>query len=431
MLTVINPATEAVVATLEETTSEGLAHATSRARPAQRQWSKRPLSERKGILADFRDRLLAQRDILAPVLTEEMGKPLAQAQREIEAVVPRIDFFLAHAEAALGAEDVTGLEPPVDPAVWAERITYEPLGVIANISAWNYPYFVGANVFVPALLLGNAVLYKPSEHATLTGLRLAALLHEAGVPEDVFVPIVGGREVGEALLQQPIDGVFFTGSRATGRAVAKVASEKLIPVQLELGGKDPTYVCDDVNLEAAVAVAADGAFYNAGQSCCGIERIYVQSSIADAFLEKLVIAATQLKAGDPMDAKTTLGPLTRRSQRDVVEGQIADAVAQGAQVRCGGQRLKGAGYFFAPTVVANVDHRMGLMREESFAPVVAVQGVQDDAEAIALMNDSDYGLTAGVFCAKRKRAERILSQVQAGSVYWNCCDRVRLSLIHI
>ena len=305
-----------------------------------------------------------------------------------------------------------------------EIITYDPLGVVVNISAWNYPYFVGTNVFIPALLTGNAVLYKPSEISTMTGLAIAHLLHEAGVPPAIFTPVVGIGLAGANLLEQPIDGVFFTGSYETGKKIAIATAPKLIKTQLELGGKDPAYVCNDVDIQIAAASLADGAFYNNGQSCCAVERIYVHTDIYDSFLGAFLQTVQAFKLGDPTQPETYLGPLSRKPQLDVIVQQIADAVSKGAKIRCGGQPVEQAGFYFAPTVLAEVTHEMSVMRAETFGPAIGIQRVQSDDEAIALMNDTDYGLTAAVYCQNRQRAIYVLSQVNSGSAYWNCCDRV-------
>jgi acyl-CoA reductase-like NAD-dependent aldehyde dehydrogenase len=305
-----------------------------------------------------------------------------------------------------------------------ELITFDPLGVVANISAWNYPYFVGGNVFVPALLTGNAVLYKPSEFATLTGLHIERLLHEAGVPKDVFITLVGRGEVGAALLAQELDGVFFTGSHATGKRIAAAVGARFIKLQLELGGKDPSYVTEDSDLKAAAESLADGAMYNTGQSCCSVERIYVHERVHDAFVAAFVEAVRGFKRGDPMREDTYIGAITRAPQLDVLDAQVADALAKGATLRLGGARGKGPGQWFEPTVFTEVNHTMSLMIEESFGPVIGIQKVSGDAQALALMNDTRYGLTAGVFTRDEARAKTILSKVNAGTVYWNCCDRV-------
>jgi len=354
-------------------------------------------------------------------LTSEMGKPIRQSRNELTAMQGRIDFFLGHTEIAIADEVV--LDSAEAPGL-QERIRYEPLGVVANISAWNYPYFVGSNVFLPALLTGNTVLYKPSEHATLTGLAIADLFRDAGLPNDVFAPVIGAGVTGAALLAQDIDAVFFTGSYATGRRIAESVASRLVRVQLELGGKDPAYVCDDVDVAAAAAAVADGAFYNAGQSCCAVERIYVHRAIAAEFTAAFLEATHGFIIGDPTDEATYLGPLARREQIAVLEDQVADAIRLGAHLEMGGARLPGRGSYFEPTVLTGVDGRMKVMREESFGPIIGIQVVTDDMDAIACMNDTEYGLTAAVYTPDRTRAERILERVNAGSVYWNCCDRV-------
>ena len=421
MLKVIDPATEKLLAELEEDDAGTLARKTAAARAAQAAWARLPLAERLAAVRRFGELLQSRRDSLAMTLTAEVGKPIRQSRNELTAMQARIDFFLEHTAAATEEEVV--LRSPGPPPL-EERIRYEPLGIVASISAWNYPYFVGSNVYLPALLTGNAVLYKPSENATLSGLAMAELLHEAGVPQEIFQPVVGAGAAGSTLLEQDVDAVCFTGSYATGRRVAEAVAPRLLRVQLELGGKDPAYVCDDVDVAAAATALAEGAFYNAGQSCCAVERLYVQRGIGGAFVEAFVAAVGALVIGDPRDERSDLGPLARRAQLDVLEAQVADAVEHGARLELGGRRRAGRGYYFEPTVLTRADHRMALMREESFGPIIGIQEVGDDTEAIALMNDTEYGLTAAVYARDRSRAERILAQVNAGSAYWNCCDRV-------
>jgi acyl-CoA reductase-like NAD-dependent aldehyde dehydrogenase len=418
MLIVINPANGSRIAELPTDTTESIAHGYQRARAAQPAWSATDLSQRLACLRRFREGVVRDLDRLAAVLTSEVGKPIRQSRNELNGLLGRLDFFLGAAGPTLAARTVFEQDG------MHERITHEPLGVIANISAWNYPYFVGANVFVPALLAGNSVLYKPSEYATLTGLEIGNLLHSAGVPQDAFQVIVGDGAAGAALLAQPVDGVFFTGSYATGARIAQRVGPRMIRLQLELGGKDPTYVCEDVDVGSAAASLADGAMYNTGQSCCSVERIYVHASIHDEFVDAFVREVKGLRIGDPTDEASYIGPLTRAAQLDVLEAQVADAKAKGARLLAGGRRLDSPGNWFEPTVFSHVNHGMTLMREESFGPLIGIQRVGDDAEAIDLMNDTDYGLTAGVYTTDAARAERILKQVNAGSVYWNCCDRV-------
>ena len=417
-LAVRNPATGAPGARLPDDDAAGVAAKYARAREGAQGWAALPLERRLEAIRQLRAGVERDADPLAKILTAEVGKPIAQSRAELKGLLGRLDFFLSEAPSVL-AEAAVHAQPGLE-----ERITREPLGVIANISAWNYPWFVGSNVFVPALLAGNAVLYKPSEHAALTGLEIARLVRESGVPDDAFIPVLGAGEAGAALVEQPVDGIFFTGSVATGKRIARAAAGRMVKLQLELGGKDPVYVCEDVEVARAAASVADGAFYNTGQSCCSVERVYVRESIFAPFVEAFVETVRGFGIGDPMDETTYIGPLAREAQLEVLERQVDDARAKGARVLLGGRRLARPGHWFEPTVLVDVDHTMAVMREETFGPVIGLMPVADDEAAIALMNDTGYGLTAGVYTPDRERARRILAKVRAGSVYWNCCDRV-------
>jgi acyl-CoA reductase-like NAD-dependent aldehyde dehydrogenase len=417
-LPIHNPATGALIASPNADDAASVAAKAAAARAAQPAWAARPLDQRLALIRRFRAGVVAELDALAHTLTLEMGKPITQARNELNGLLPRLDFFIEQCAGAIGDEAV------FDEGGMRELITHVPLGVVANISAWNYPWFVGCNVIVPALLSGNAVLYKPSEHATLSGLHITRLLHAAGVPADVLHGLVGAGEVGSALLRQRIDGVFFTGSHATGVRIAEAMAPRLVKLQLELGGKDPAYVRADADVKAAAESLADGAMYNAGQSCCSVERIYVHAGVHDAFVEHFVATVKALQVGDPLAEATTVGAITRASQLAHLQAQVDDASAKGAKLRCGGRMLSGPGHWFEPTVLTGVDHTMALMREESFGPVIGIQKVAGDAEAVLLMNDTRYGLTAGVYSRDGAAARALLAQVNAGSVYWNCCDRV-------
>lgn len=390
----------------------------ARARRAQPAWADRPYARRAAVIGRFAALMRRDAERSARLLSAETGKPIAQARNEVNALQGRLEFFLAR----------TGplLEPAFarDAAGTKEEVRQEPLGVVLNISAWNYPYFVGSNVFVPALLTGNAVLYKPSEFAARTGANIKRLMDEAGVPAGVFELLRGDGRVGAWALEEPVDGVFFTGSNATGRKVAAAAAGRLVKCQLELGGKDPVYVAPDADPAKAAPAVADGAFYNAGQSCCAVERVYVHEKVYDRFLEAFLAAVRGFKVGDPADPDTYLGPLTRAAQIPVLEAQVKDAVRKGARLLLGGRRIPRPGNWFAPTVLDRCTHAMTLMREESFGPVIGLMKVRSDEEAVRLMNDTAYGLTAGVYSKSRARAEAVLSRVDAGSAYWNCCDRV-------
>lgn len=417
-LAIYNPATGALITHVPADDAASVASKVALARAALPAWRARPMRDRAACIERFAGLVKAELESLALLMTQETGKPIQMSRNELNGLFARIDFFMSHAADAVKSETV------FDDGGMTERIEHTPLGLVGNISAWNYPWFVGGNVYLPALLTGNAVLYKPSEFATLSGLAMARLLHASGVPQDIFIPLVGTGAVGEALIAQPIDGLFFTGSHATGQRIATAVGPRLVKLQLELGGKDPTYVCDDAAVKTAAESLADGAMYNTGQSCCSVERIYVHERIYDDFVSHFVQTVRGMVIGDPADDKTYIGAITRAPQLAILEAQVADAQAKGAVLQCGGHRLPGPGNGFEPTVFSNVNHTMALMREESFGPIIGIQKVSSDEEALRLMNDTRYGLTAGVFTPDAQRAEQILSQVNAGSVYWNCCDRV-------
>ena len=422
-MNIINPATEEIITTVQEDTPATAGGKYQRVRQGQIEWYQTPLSERLAAIQQFANLLSTEADELARILTREMGKPLDQAHNELRGAKGRIQYFLDNTERWLANETVH------EAAGLTEKITFEPLGVIANISAWNYPYLVGVNVFIPALLAGNGVLYKPSEYTTLTGLKIGELLHKAGVLQDAFQVVVGGGEVGKALLDLPLDGYFFTGSYRTGKSIYEAVAPRMVPCQLELGGKDPLYVADDnADIAKVAQAAAEGAFYNNGQSCCAVERIYVHQNVYDEFIESFIQEVQQFKLGNPEEEGTFIGPLARAEQAATLEQQVQDAVDQGATLRTGGQRADRPGYYFEPTVLTDVHHEMQLMKEESFGPIIGVQRVTDDEEAVFLMQDTDYGLTAAVYCDTQEHAEEILAKINTGTVYWNCCDRVSATL---
>lgn len=420
---IINPATEEIITSIEEDTIESVNLKYESLKQGQTIWSKVNLLERIAAVSRFYDLLEAEKDELALTLTNEMGKPLQQSYNEINGARGRIKYFIDHSAKYLAEEWIT------TEAATKEKIVYEPLGVIANISAWNYPYLVGVNVFIPALIGGNAVLYKPSEYTTLTGLHIQRLLHKAGIPQNCFQAIIGKGNIGATLLQLPLKGYYFTGSYQTGKFIAETVANKLVPCQLELGGKDPLYIMDDV--EDIYKIAADvleGVVYNNGQSCCAVERVYVQEKIYDTFVNAITTECKKLKVGNPLEKGVDLGPLSRKEQQQFLLSQINDAIAKGANCVCGGKTINSKGFFIEPTILTNVNHSMDLMMEESFGPVIGIQKVKDDAEAIALMLDTAYGLTASVYSKSQERAELVMQQMNTGTVYWNCCDRVSATL---
>ena len=328
---IINPATEEVIDNVQEDDVRSVEKKYEKLKGGLNSWRNTPLSNRIALIDKFKECIKEEMSELADVLSQETGKPLAQAIGELKSTCNRIKFFVNNSEQWLAPEDIT------TEGNMTERIVYEPFGVIGNISAWNFPYAVGVNVFIPALIAGNTVLFKASEFTALTGLAIERLMHKAGVPEDAFQAVTGAREVGEAMLNLPLDGYFFTGSHATGKYIYETVARKMVPCLLELGGKDPLYVtANNSDVKSVAAAAADGAFYNNGQSCCAVERIYVHEKVYDEFVDNFKEVVSHYQLGGPKDEGVTIGPLTRGSQVGFLENQISDAESKGAEIVLGG-----------------------------------------------------------------------------------------------
>jgi acyl-CoA reductase-like NAD-dependent aldehyde dehydrogenase len=416
---ITNPTTLEKIKDVTEDTKESILKKMASSREAHLNWIDIGLEERLKKVKKFSDLLDQKKDQLATTLSLEVGKPLQESYNEINGARKRILFFLENSSKWLNhqVQNVDGNT--------TDSLSFDPLGIICNISAWNYPYLVGVNVFVPALIAGNNVFYKPSEFSTLTGLHIAELWKESGVSEDVFTHIIGGKEVGEILLDCPFDGYFFTGSFKTGQYIANKVASKMVPVGLELGGKDPLYVTEEIKdvLQVASAVV-EGCFYNNGQSCCAVERVYVHEKIYDQFIECFLNETKKLKMGDPLDQANLQGSIARPPHINFLDVQVQDAIKKGAKLLLGGTIPKKKGSFFPPTVLTDVNHTMSVMKDETFGPVRGLMKVKNDDEAIKLMNDTDYGLTASVYSHNIERAKKILQEVNAGTSYINCCDRV-------
>ncbi len=422
-LTIINPANGKEIANIPTDNQITINAKFVNLSEGQKNWAKTSLQERIVILVQFKMLLKENIDSLAKILTAEVGKPIQQSINEINGGISRISWLCDNAQQYLSEEIMSQSENMV------EKITYEPLGVICNISAWNYPYLVGINVIIPALLAGNAVAYKPSEYSSLTGLEIKRLLLKAGIPENVFEIIIGKGNIGSELLEMPFNGYFFTGSFNTGKYIYEKVAQKMVPCQLELGGKDPIYITDEiVDIKNIAIGTADGAFYNNGQSCCSVERIYVHEKVYDEYLTYFIEEVKSWKIGNPTDTAVYIGPLTRPAQLEVIADQIKNALENGATIACGGKKIAGEGNYFEPTILINVTNTMAIMQEESFGPIIGIMKVKNDIEAIDLMNDTKYGLTAGVYSQSESRALAILSKIDSGTGYWNCCDRVSAAL---
>ncbi len=415
----VNPATGEVLRELECAGEGDVLAAVARARAAQAAWAELGLRRRIAVLREFQAKVHARKSEIAVAITREAGKPLVEALvTEVLVVLDAARFLIDNAWGLLRDEPVPhGNLATKLKSGWLVR---EPHGVIGIISPWNYPFSIPATETLAALVAGNAVVLKPSELTPLIALELASLLHEAGVPKDVFQVVVGEGPAGTALLRSPIDKLVFTGSVATGKCIAAAAAERLLPVVLELGGKDPMLVLDDAHVDVASSAAVWGAFVNAGQACLSIERCYVHRSLYESFAKACAEKTKQLRVGNGMDSQTDVGPMIHERQGRTVESHVEDAKARGARVLAGGTRLPDLGVnFYAPTVLADVTHDMRIMREETFGPVLPIMAFDNDDEAVRLANDSEYGLAASVWTRDRTRGERLARRIHAGTVMVN------------
>jgi len=415
--TLINPATEEVFRTIDPTSESELASILTDMRAAQQRWRDVPVEDRAHVCRGFVETFRSMKEPVALNLTRQMGKPLRQARNEVETMLQRAETMIRLAPAALRDDSLPGKEG------FRRFIRHEPLGIVLDIPAWNYPLLIAVNVVVPALLSGNAVLIKHARLTPLCGDAFVEAFRQAGLPTGLLASIHVSHEVIRRLIDtRSIDFVSFTGSVEGGRQVYQWASASLLDMGLELGGKDPAFVCEDANFTFAVENTVDGAFYNAGQSCCAVERIYVMRPVYARFVDAYVAEVEKYVVGDPENEATTVGPLAQPKTVDLMEAQVRDAVSKGARVLTGGSRPQHRGYYFQPTVLVDVHHGMSVMMEESFGPIIGIMPVDTEDEAVRLMNDSPYGLTASIWTEDASRGERLAGRVAAGTVFVNRCD---------
>lgn len=397
----------------------------SSARQAQTGWAALTIAERASYCSAALAALAAMNDELVPEIAWQMGRPVRYGG-ENGGVQERGQYMINIAEEAL--------KPlvPEEKDGFRRYVKHVPLGVVMVIAPWNYPYLTAVNTIIPALMAGNTVILKHATQTLLAGERFAKAFEIAGLPKGIFSNVVLGHATTEALLASgTIDHVNFTGSVGGGRAIEKAAAGTFMTVGLELGGKDPAYVLPDVNVEHAVANLVDGAFFNSGQCCCGIERIYVHEAVYDKFVDGFVDLTSQYVVGNPLDASSTLGPMAHARFADLIREQKAEALRKGAKahINMHVENDRAGSPYIAPEVLTNVDHQMSVMREESFGPIVGIMKVRSDEEAVALMNDSNFGLTASLWTPDTDRAANIADQIETGTVFMNRCDYLDPGLV--
>ncbi|MEY8098839.1 aldehyde dehydrogenase family protein [Falsihalocynthiibacter sp. S25ZX9] len=392
--------------------------AVARARAAQIEWAARPLSERSALVMAGVAAVGAMNDEIVLEIAHQMGRPVRYGG-EFGGFNERASYMATIAEDALADIEVG------EDAQFKRYIKRVPHGVVLVVAPWNYPYMTAINTVAPALIAGNAVLLKHASQTLLVGERMAAAFHSVGIPADVFQNVFLDHATTSALIAAKSFGfVNFTGSVGGGQAMERAAAGTFTGVGLELGGKDPGYVMEDADLDAAVDTLIDGAMFNSGQCCCGIERIYVHESLYDAFVEKAVAIVSAYKLGNPLEETTTLGPMAHTRFAAEVRAQTEEAIAAGATALIDPALFPqdDGGAYLMPQILTNVTHDMRVMRDESFGPVVGIMSVKDDAEAIALMNDSNFGLTASLWTKDIDRAARIGDQIETGTVFMNRAD---------
>ena len=415
----ISPIDGSIYAEREYAPTVVITNALNLAQRAQKSWRLVPIDERARYCTAMVEAVIAMSDAIVPELAWQMGRPVRYGAGEMRGFAERARYMIGIAPEALAA-----IEPTPIPS-FRRYIRREPVGVVFAIAPWNYPYLTAVNVVIPALMAGNTLILKHATQTLLVGERLADAARHAGLPPGVFQNLVLNHAQAAAIIESgQVQHVHFTGSVAGGRSMAALAAKRFVGLGVELGGKDPAYVRADADLEHAVENLVDGSFFNSGQSCCGIERIYVHQSLYRPFLERFEALTYDYVLGNPIEQATTLGPLVSAQAAAAVQSQIDAAVASGAQTLIDSTRFKApdGGAYMRPQVVIDVHHSMTLMREENFGPVVGIMAVADDAEAVALMNDSDYGLTASIWTRDLGGAEAIGDQLETGTVFMNRCD---------
>jgi len=417
---VTSPIQNKVVYSKDYTTKDQIEKTLHSAKNAQSSWQSMALSERKAKVGAAIDYLVVQKDAIATMITETMGRPISQSGGEVAGLEERARYMIDISNEAL-ADTI-----PEEKMGFKRFIRKEALGTVFIIAPWNFPFLTAINSIVPALVAGNTVILKHSSQTPQVAEVFQQAFENAGLPKSVFQTVFLSHDDTSAVLEsEVVDFVVFTGSVKAGHEVRQALSQRFIGAGLELGGKDPAYVRADADVKNTAANLVDGSFFNSGQSCCGIERIYVNEAIYDEFVDEFVRVTKEYKLGNPTDTETNLGPMVRTSAADFVREQIAEAINQGAKALIDEAHFpasKPNTPYLAPQVLINVDHSMRVMNEESFGPVIGIMSVKDDEQAIELMNDSQYGLTSSIWTKDAKAAEAVADQLKTGTVFMNRCD---------
>ena len=409
-ITVINPATEEIIEEIEVASLEKVKEAVANARKAFPIWSNMLLDNRIEWIKKLIPLIKAKKEELALTITKEMGKPISLSIEEPLRVINTINFYVDNIKDFLKEEVVYEGKDEKD------VIVYEPLGVVAIITPWNYPLNTVFSPLIPALLCGNTVVLKPSEQTLMVGKMIGDLfsqLESQGFPKNVFNLILGDKETGKQLVQQNVDMVAFTGSIRAGKEIMKDSADKLHKLLFELGGKDPAIVCSDADINKAAKYIVRNACRNTGQVCCVVERVYVMDNVYDEFVNIAIEEAKAIKVGNPENQETEMGPFVAKFQKDAVVDHVNDAIKKGAKIEFGGNK-DGKGYFFEPTIITNINNSMKIMTDETFGPVVPIMKVTSEEEAIKYANDSVYGLTGSVWTKDPEKGNKIARQLQVG-----------------
>lgn len=403
-ITSINPATEEILKEIDCSTEEEVNDAVRKAKEAFPSWKKVPYEEKADLFKKIINELNNNKKNLAELITKEMGKPINEAEEEVESAIKRIKFFIDKVKEYTKPEIID-----------KHTLYFEPVGVVGAITPWNFPFSLPTWPIIPSLLIGNTIVFKPSELTTLIGIELIKIFNKY-LPENVLNMIIGDDEIGKILVKSDVDMVSFVGSTAAGKNIMKNSSDKLHKLVLELGGKDPAIVLEDADLNFTAKAITTGALKNCGQICCSIERVYVAEKIADEFINKVAEEFKKIKVGDGLNEENNMGPLVSKQQFENFESHIEDAKQKKAKILCGGKKIEGKGYFYEPTLLANVNNEMKIMTEETFGPALPIQIVSNEEDAIKLANALPYGLTASVWTKNIEKAEKISRELEAGAV---------------